>query len=119
MGHLDKPWTHFEWLPCDPAQLCHVELELIRALRPRFNRDRRLDLHGDLPDALPSPIEALCDECSAPFPLTRPWARFCSPECRKEWHTNPISRSLAEALRRDIDELRQQIAALQQATHKA
>ena len=27
--------------------------------------------------------DASCEHCGGPFQPTRPWSRFCSPECRK------------------------------------
>jgi hypothetical protein len=27
-----------------------------------------------------------CDQCDRPYQPYRPWHRFCSEECRKDWH---------------------------------
>jgi len=52
-----------------------------------------------------------CGACRQPFVPTRPWSRFCSTKCRNLFHQSLTP----DALRRDIDALRTQVAELEAA----
>lgn len=49
--------------------------------------------------------DALCGHCGGPFEPTRPWSRYCSPECRKAAHrarkVERIEERVAEAVAAD------------------
>lgn len=53
--------------------------------------------------------EAVCEACGAIFRPRRDWQRFCGAPCRKTYH----AKLTPEALRRDLDELRRRVAALE------
>lgn len=56
----------------------------------------------------PRSPEARCEACGRIFSPKREWQRFCTTPCRQAFH----AKLTPEALRRDIDELRRQVAAL-------
>jgi len=43
------------------------------------------------------------------FTPKRAWQRFCSPKCRKTFHASMTP----EALRRELDDLKRRVAALE------
>lgn len=49
-----------------------------------------------------------CQACSEAFKPARRWQRFCSPACRKSYN----AKMTPEALRRDLDELREKVSKL-------
>lgn len=57
----------------------------------------------------PQPKGVTCAACGHLFAPTGGWKqRFCTPKCRNDYH----GKLTAESLRRDLDELRRQVAAL-------
>jgi hypothetical protein len=65
-------------------------------------------MHSDSAPAPEQAKELLCPVDGTPFVPKRPWQKWCSTECRNKYHQSmtPV------ALRRDIDALRSQLAAM-------
>lgn len=71
-------------------------------------------MHSEAAGAAPAATEGKgslkpCAACQKPFAARRKWARFCSTNCRNEWHRSMTP----EAMRRDIDELLRKVQALE------
>lgn len=56
-----------------------------------------------------SATQQRCDGCGGVFAPRRRWQRFCKPGCRSAFHTAMSP----EALRRDIEDLKRRLAALE------
>lgn len=54
--------------------------------------------------------QATCPVCKAAFTPKRSWQRFCSPPCRKAYHSAPDPVAM---LRREVEELRERIEKIE------
>jgi hypothetical protein len=52
------------------------------------------------------PKRKRCFNCGALFDLTKDWRRFCSDNCRKDWHKHGSAhQSVLRAVRKDLPKL--------------
>jgi protein-arginine kinase activator protein McsA len=64
-------------------------------------------MHSE-PAGAKQPKQLTCETCSTLFTSKRHWQRFCSDKCRNDYH----HRLTPESLRRDLDAMRAELAAL-------
>ena len=65
---------------------------------------------GDSAELGQAKVAIPCPVCATAFVPRRRWAKFCSPKCRNAYHNSMAP----EVLRRDLDELKRRIEALEQ-----